>query len=349
MSFVNFLKNYWATIWFIVLMYLFYQYIPYYVWFFDKTFVISRRNMSFHADSIFQIIIVGYMFFLIPYYITYTEHSTFRKIIAYLRSYIKWAPHIWSNTIQQLFLKCWVKFFFAPLMIFWLTDHIVTLINNIYIISENTNLMMSDFSSFFISHLFRNLFSLILFLDVFFFTIWYMTERDKLDNTIKSVQPYAIWWIVALMCYPPFNNLTTGVLQRYSTDFPQFANPRVTVIVGIIICILMGVYTRASISLWWKASNLTNRGIVTTGPYKYIRHPAYVSKNMAWTFGTLPLIIGALSTNDFRSFVFILLSLLWRWSIYYARAITEEMHLSEDPDYQTYMQKVKYRYIPGIF
>ncbi len=34
--------------------------------------------------------------------------------------------------------------------------------------------------------------------------------------------------------------------------------------------------------------------------------------------------------------------------IYYARAITEERHLSRDPEYQLYMKKVPYRFIPGV-
>jgi protein-S-isoprenylcysteine O-methyltransferase Ste14 len=36
--------------------------------------------------------------------------------------------------------------------------------------------------------------------------------------------------------------------------------------------------------------------------------------------------------------------------IYYVRAITEERHLKgTDPDYEIYMKKVKYRFIPGVW
>jgi protein-S-isoprenylcysteine O-methyltransferase Ste14 len=38
------------------------------------------------------------------------------------------------------------------------------------------------------------------------------------------------------------------------------------------------------------------------------------------------------------------------WSfIYFLRAITEERHLSNDPEYVAYAQKVRYRFIPGVF
>jgi protein-S-isoprenylcysteine O-methyltransferase Ste14 len=37
------------------------------------------------------------------------------------------------------------------------------------------------------------------------------------------------------------------------------------------------------------------------------------------------------------------------WSlIYYLRAVTEERHLMNDPDYQAYCRKVRYRFIPGL-
>jgi protein-S-isoprenylcysteine O-methyltransferase Ste14 len=41
---------------------------------------------------------------------------------------------------------------------------------------------------------------------------------------------------------------------------------------------------------------------------------------------------------------------LLTWSfIYYLRAITEEKHLSLDPNYIKYKQEVKYKFIPKIF
>ena len=42
-----------------------------------------------------------------------------------------------------------------------------------------------------------------------------------------------------------------------------------------------GAYALASIALNFKSSNLTNRGIVARGPYAIVRHPAYITKNLA--------------------------------------------------------------------
>ena len=72
----------------------------------------------------------------------------------------------------------------------------------------------------------------------------------------------------------------------------------------------------------------------------------------------IPFILNAFSQGIFSSGLSlnsILISLtpilsLMAWSsIYYMRAITEERHLALDPEYRVYMQKVKYRFLPGIY
>jgi protein-S-isoprenylcysteine O-methyltransferase Ste14 len=86
-------------------------------------------------------------------------------------------------------------------------------------------------------------------------------------------------------------------------------------------------------------SNLTNRGIIARGPYAWIRHPAYVSKNIAWW---------AENARSFSSLWQIIFLAAWNY-IYYLRAVTEERHLLRDPDYRAYCQKAPYRFIPGFF
>jgi protein-S-isoprenylcysteine O-methyltransferase Ste14 len=36
-------------------------------------------------------------------------------------------------------------------------------------------------------------------------------------------------------------------------------------------------------------------------------------------------------------------------TIYFLRAITEERFLGKDPEYVAYCQRVKYRFIPGVY
>ena len=63
----------------------------------------------------------------------------------------------------------------------------------------------------------------------------------------------------------------------------------------------VGVYAWATLALGLRASNLTNRGIVTTGPYRWLRHPAYVAKNLSWWIGATPLVVKFASTRSLAS------------------------------------------------
>ncbi|MFH0876389.1 MAG: methyltransferase [archaeon] len=110
-----------------------------------------------------------------------------------------------------------------------------------------------------------------------------------------------------------------------------------TFFVRTIIFLLLLVYLWATLSLGTKSSNLTNRGIVDKGAYKYIRHPAYISKNAAWWLMAIPIM------NAQLFFGLLLLSI-----IYFMRAITEERHLIADDDYKKYCKKTKYRFIPYV-
>ena len=91
-------------------------------------------------------------------------------------------------------------------------------------------------------------------------------------------------------------------------------------------------------ALGFRFSNLTNRGIVAGGPYRFIRHPAYFAKNVAWWLEN-PFVWN----NLFALFGLVI------WNIVYVlRAITEEKHLQNDKAYQEYSRQVKYRFIHGI-
>jgi protein-S-isoprenylcysteine O-methyltransferase Ste14 len=104
----------------------------------------------------------------------------------------------------------------------------------------------------------------------------------------------------------------------------------------IILFLLYTIYVLSTVTLGFKFSNLTNRGIVTIGPYSIVRHPAYVSKNLSWWIDNTFVL-----TNIWATVAMI----LWN-SIYIARALTEERHLSKDREYMEYREKVKYLFIP---
>jgi protein-S-isoprenylcysteine O-methyltransferase Ste14 len=81
-----------------------------------------------------------------------------------------------------------------------------------------------------------------------------------------------------------------------------------------------------------------NRGVKSSGPYRYMRHPMY--------FGYLMTHIG----------MFIVSPNLWNIGIYafawlfqIMRLMAEERLLTEDATYQEYTQRTRYRLIPGVF
>jgi protein-S-isoprenylcysteine O-methyltransferase Ste14 len=80
-----------------------------------------------------------------------------------------------------------------------------------------------------------------------------------------------------------------------------------------------------------------NRGIVSKGPFRWVRHPVYL--------GWLVLSIGyALSFASERNIIVIAMTvpfMVWRIN-------QEEAHLSADPAYRVYMDHVRYRLLPRV-
>jgi protein-S-isoprenylcysteine O-methyltransferase Ste14 len=343
------LKNYLSTIFFILLIYGFYNSFSYFTTFFTATFTLQPLKFSIQSVDIFKWVIGLYILILPIFYLQSENKSKALIVIEYLFKKGKYFSYKANFEEKTSFLAWIVKAFWAPLMIFWLSEHIITMINKWVALYGTWPLWKINFLWFFDSYFFVFCFSFILFADVFFFTLWYLIESPKLKNTIKSVEPTLLWWAVALACYPPFNGYITSLIWWYSQDFPKFENISIHIGFNVAILLLMGIYSWASISLWFKASNLTNRGIVTKWPYRFVRHPAYIAKNLAWWIGGIPLMIEALQTNNYIFLSSIFFWLIWWSSIYFLRAWTEEQHLSKDPEYRKYKEKVRFRFIPWVF
>ena len=184
--------------------------------------------------------------------------------------------------------------------------------------------------------------SLLIFLDTSIFAFAYLFESKFLNNEIKSVEPTLLGWAAALATYFPFN---VAVYEAWAVAIPSLPLPFFYrgyifgITCAVIALIFWVVYVWASFSLGYKAGNLVNRGVVSRGPYAYIRHPAYVAKNLAWLFALLPVISNGKALA------------IWGLTlgIYYLRAVTEERHLSRDPEYVHYCNMVPNRFIPGIY
>ncbi|MBP2653785.1 MAG: isoprenylcysteine carboxyl methyltransferase [Firmicutes bacterium] len=244
-------------------------------------------------------------------------------------------PHIsFTEKTNLLFLA--VKIFFFPIMINFIFGNIDSVIRGYaaWTLDYNVELTVGAFNN----AIYPLLFGLLLLVDCSIFTFGYMVDAKIFRNKIRSVEPTMLGWIVALLCYPPFNNITNYYISCYADDYAVFDSDNITFLARLTALMLFTIYVWGSVALGMKASNLTNRGIVTNGPYAYVRHPAYISKNLAWW-------ISIFAINTPTAYI----GMIFLSFIYFMRAITEERHLITDPDYQEYCKVVKYRFIPGLY
>jgi len=345
----TFLKNYLSTLAFILIGYFFYSNIPYYQNFFTWEFhFLFFSGFTIKAPEIFQFILLWYTIGLIPFYIFHKEKGKALIILEYIAKKIKNTKTPISQKEKISVLAWGVKIFYAPLLIMWLLWYSSQFLNNIFLWGWG-NIFKNSFLVFFDNNLFWTLFAFFFLIDTFFFACGYLFESPFLKNTIKSVDMTLSWWLVTLICYPPLSGLIGTIIPWYSENFPKFENTFFHIFWGFLFLIFLGIYAWASFALGLKASNLTNRGIIKTWPYKFVRHPAYSAKNIAWWIWASPAIFTSFEEKNIFLFLLIVFSLSFWSFIYFLRAITEERHLSQDPDYKKYQKEVPYRFIPKIY
>ncbi|HEX8421479.1 MAG TPA: DUF1295 domain-containing protein [Sphingomonas sp.] len=188
-------------------------------------------------------------------------------------------------------------------------------------------------------------------IDVAFATVGYVLTLRPLDAHIRSATPYAAGWTAALMCYPPFTLMDAGGPLDYHPGAAEWTywfagHPLLLVIWGAGLVVLTGIYAWATVAFGLRFSNLTNRGILTHGPYVYSRHPAYLAKNLFWWLSTIPVLTLGSAADAVRATL--LLGVVS--GVYYWRARTEERHLGLDPDYRAYSEWIqRHGWVPRLF
>ncbi len=184
------------------------------------------------------------------------------------------------------------------------------------------------------------LIALLFLIDVAFATVGYILTMRPLDAHIRSANPYAQGWAAALICYPPFILMSGGPLDYTINTAGEdgwahwlAAYPAALPVIGAILVALTAIYAWATVAFGIRFSNLTHRGVMTHGPYRFTRHPAYLAKNSFWWLATMPFIATTGNPVDMirNTALLALVS-----GVYYWRAKTEEKHLMADPAYQEY-------------
>ena len=176
------------------------------------------------------------------------------------------------------------------------------------------------------------------FFDVQIGAVGYIMTFKPVDAHIRSANPFLAGWLAALLCYPPFVVMSSQALsyEVNTADWSHWMQGHIALqwVWCALLTFLTGVYASATVIFGLRFSNLTYRGVVTTGPYRFTRHPAYLSKNLFWWCSSLPFLVTSHSLTDaIRNTFFILVTN----AIYFWRAKTEEKHLlAEDPKYREY-------------
>jgi protein-S-isoprenylcysteine O-methyltransferase Ste14 len=129
--------------------------------------------------------------------------------------------------------------------------------------------------------------------------------------------------MLILPCFMRPTAMSAGALATTGLIFELF---------GVVLTQVARVYMGRSFGIL-----PANRGIVSKGPFRSVRHPIY--------FGWLILSLGyAMSFASERNILLIAMTLpfmVWRIG-------QEEVHLSADPEYLRYMKRVRYRLWPGV-
>lgn len=192
------------------------------------------------------------------------------------------------------------------------------------------------------------LFYLCLSIDVSIAFIGYATSCKLLNSEILSVDRNIAGWFWALVCYPPIGVLLeTFLLSRIFHVCPQsffVEHPFVGAVLNLGVIALTGIYCWATVCFGLRFSNLTFRGLVASGPYRYLRHPAYAAKNLAWWIGSIYLVFGPLDNVLITWAALVAVNM-----VYFLRALSEERHLGTEPIYRDYCSSVRYRFVPGLF
>lgn len=235
-----------------------------------------------------------------------------------------------GRVIGQLYLGWLVKLFFLPLMFVYMGNNLNTLLGFDFARLAGSFKAVFDFT-----------FNFLFYIDLLFVTVGYVCTLRLLDSHIRTAEPSFLGWGVALISYQPFWSMFSGNYLKYDSGpawgYWFWNTPAMYGIWGTLILLLIAIYVWASIPFGIRFSNLTHRGILTNGPYRFTKHPAYISKNLSWWLISMPFMVSASGSEALRHSLLLLLVNF----VYFMRARTEERHLSWDPDYVAYASYIE--------
>jgi protein-S-isoprenylcysteine O-methyltransferase Ste14 len=149
-------------------------------------------------------------------------------------------------------------------------------------------------------------------------------------RTPVRVTPNPWYWVLAFVA-------TYGLIAFLA--FAQRGSPIVPIVIpGLLVIVSVALMIYARVSLGRSIGYVpADRGIITSGPYRFVRHPIY-----AGLFVTLfAFCLRAYSPLN------LLLSVILV-GLFMIKSMIEERFLCGNPAYAGYMREVRWRWLPGV-
>lgn len=183
--------------------------------------------------------------------------------------------------------------------------------------------------------------------------ILWLALVSRVAHSLNGYAPLVLIAETAVMIFTLIRRPTQNISLRFgdwllaitATAAPLLIQPGVDRLPALaplgVVLVLFGNLVQALAKLSLRRSfgiAPANRGIKSDGLYRFIRHPMYA--------GYLAVHIGLMILMP-SLFNLALYTIGWWAQILRLRA--EEALLSQDPAYQVFMGKVRYRLVPGVF
>lgn len=224
-----------------------------------------------------------------------------------------------------------VRAIFLPLNFCYVTSSIQNLrVNELGIFSDNFPLAHASLMSMIYMALIINI------------VPGYVISSRLINTHMRNIDRSLMGWMVTLICYPPLVSGVFGQLLNYQPL--GFENPFMEPWIyffehSTMLYVFASLIILMEIIHWWgesilgiRASNLTHRGVITNGIFRYTRHPIYVSKCIGWCLISVPFMVG----DNFEQNLRYTLLFGGVCLIYFLRSWVEEKLFADDPIYIEY-------------
>ncbi len=248
-----------------------------------------------------------------------------------------------------------LRVFFLPVMMGYMTGNVQQIIEGE---SDYANTLLQHLShspSLALMQFFLIVYFFLASIDTLFAIIGYLITFRPLDSHIRSTEPTLLGWVVCIVCYYPFwEILFAAFLFEKLYNNPEWylwfnEYPMLLAVWGPLVIIGMGLEALTTLTFGIRFSNLTYRGLISTGTFRLSKHPQYIFKMLNRFCCFVPFLsLDGLTGVAQNTMIFFAICV-----VYYLRAKTEENHLSRYPEYVEYAKWVNqngiFRWVGRVF